>query len=209
MNSKLRLIYNKEFVAPATFLLRVTVDPVNTEPAVMDTSLVVMKGSSSVAEYLARVATYADLITLPLYTLPTTVNKFSSVGHGAFSGGDVITITTYPQAWTTYFGITGDVVVTVDATIPANPVVTPPLPAFGSGLTFTVTGGSVIYTDGLANRDYSTLPGSVFLAADAITLYSTFDAAESMAGALAAQAQSLVDAMNVNTYSGIDTEDYI
>ena len=209
MNSRLRLIYNKEFVAPSTFLLRVTVDPVNTDPSVLDTCLVVMKGSSAVDEYLARVATYADLVTLPLYALPSAVNKFSSAGYEIFSDGDIITITTYPQAWTTYFGITGDVVVTIDETDPLNLVVVPPLPAFGKGLTFTVNGGSTEYTDGLANRDYSLLPGSAFLATDAITLYSTFDAAESMVNALAAQAQSLVNAMNVDTYSGIDTEDYV
>ena len=208
MSAKLRLIYDKKYLDPS-FMLRVTVEPVNTSPDVLKKCLVVVKGDATTSEYLERVAEYDDVVTSPLPEQPLLVDRFSSEGYGPFLINDTIHIVSYPQIWTSYFGYTGDItVIAWNVDDPDNPIVNP-LPAFGNNISFRVGSDPNVYADGVANRYYNGLPGSQFLTDDTVFEYPNFDTANNTIISAEADAQSLVDAMNADNYSGIDTEDYV
>jgi len=209
---------------PVSYLVQTKINPVVSEPDEIDNSLVVYRGSALIDEYIARVATRAEIITSPLPALPPLVDRFASTDFGLVTllNGDIITVEDPSPIWQQFFGITGDFVTTiVDAvTDPLNVVVDPPLPAFGRDLKFYVKRGATwilptVFNDpypinGVANRDYSAfLPGDLnFLAAEHHDAWEDLSLANAAVDSLRTEAQSLVDELNLDNFSGVIEELY-
>jgi hypothetical protein len=189
-----------------------------------DNCLVVHRGSESNEESLLRVATLSDLTT-PLPSLPGTVEQFSSASiaplvPAGLQVGDIITVYDVPALWQYFFNVVDGATFTVDSiSAPFTPFivkVTPEFPAFARNLRFTVSrGGPLIIgavspwpIDGVANRYYSY--GSPL---DSLTnvhydSWDDIDSAENKFTSLRGEAQALVDALNIDNYTGILEELY-
>lgn len=186
-----------------------TVDQVTTEPTDLKTCLVVAPGTN---ESFVRIATSTELTTLP--ALPSAVNRLKSTTYGALVpvNGDIVTVGlsgyVIPDLWVELFGYAGTHVYTVtDATDPFNVEVTPAFPAFGSGISLSVTRGGLDViavatpaTDGIADR-FAVAPAALYLAAQHHDLVSLdVDVALNFIAARRAEAQSLVDDLNQDSY---------
>ena len=199
-----------------TYLMQVTVDPVLTEPAALETCLVVLAGDSTTDEAIMCVGDVAEVVTAgaQLETLPAAIDRFqstwmSSVGVAI---GDVIAIDSadVPEVWTQFFGVTGVTATVTDNSDPADVIITSgKFPAFARNLVFSlagVTGG----TDGVANRDYTGITGMgmEFLAASHCDSWTGLSGADNKFTSLRAQAQSLVDELNSDNYTDVVDEVY-
>ena len=219
--ARLEITYEKtrEGVGPAyDYLMRTTVNTVVTRPASIYKALVVHKGDKLADEFLHRVGTRDDIVVTPLEDLPELVNRFSADSLTAISGlvnGDIIKIAAnnLPVIWTRFFSQVSEVqAVVIDDTDPYDVVVDAPgFPAFARLLAFSVERASVtIHTadDGVANRDYTGLTGTDFITTDHADGWTNFEDANNKYESLRTEAQSLVDAMNADNFSGVDQERY-
>jgi len=198
--------------------MRTTVNTVVTRPASIYKALVVHKGDKLADEFLHRVGTRDDIVVTPLEDLPELVNRFSADSLTAISGlvnGDIIKIAAnnLPVIWTRFFSQVSEVqAVVIDDTDPYDVVVDAPgFPAFARLLAFSVERASVtIHTadDGVANRDYTGLTGTDFITTDHADGWTNFEDANNKYESLRTEAQSLVDAMNADNFSGVDQERY-
>lgn len=274
--AQIELEFLKFAIPNVEYMLRTIVNATYSQPDPVDSCLVVKKGDVTANEELMRVATYEELIDVPLEALPATVNLFSSPSLAYLPSviipGDVIRIT-IPDLWIQYFltGPTEDFTVSV-VNSPTEVEVVTAFPTFGRGLTFeilragvrilpvtpslwaaatgylegdtvrsiggdtywcqiagtsgaaepawdttigntTVDNGvltwlrvdnAVTPVDGVANRDYTTLLGTEFLAASHADTWLGLDTAENRLASLKAQAASLVSALNTEDWSGTE-----
>ncbi len=197
------------------YLMRTTVRPVATTPSSLYVPLVVHKGDKTADELLHEVGDRDQIILNPLDALPTLVNRFSADSFTTFANGDyiIIAIVDLPIIWSRlYSQVTELRVEVIDATDPTDVFVDSPyFPAFGRELSFSVERSStVIHTaeDGVANRDYTAVSGNDYLASDHADVWDNYDDAANKYESLRAEAQSLVDAMNADHFSGTDQENY-
>jgi len=219
--ARLEITYEKsrEGAGPLyEYLMRTTVNTVVTTPSSIYAALVVHKGDKIADEFLHRVGTRDDIVVTPLEDLPELVNRFSADSLTAISGlvnGDIIKIAAnnLPVIWTRFFSQVSEVqAVVIDDTDPYDVVVDAPgFPAFARLLAFSVERASVtIHTadDGVANRDYMGLTGTDFITTDHADGWTNFEDANNKYESLRTEAQSLVDAMNADNFSGVDQERY-
>jgi len=219
--ARLEITYEKsrEGAGPLyEYLMRTTVNTVVTTPSSIYAALVVHKGDKIADEFLHRVGTRDDIVVTPLEDLPELVNRFSADSLTAISGlvnGDIIKIAAnnLPVIWTRFFSQVSEVqAVVIDDTDPYDVVVDAPgFPAFARLLAFSVERASVtIHTadDGVANRDYTGLTGTDFITTDHADGWTNFEDANNKYESLRTEAQSLVDAMNADNFSGVDQERY-
>lgn len=222
--ANLDITYEKtrEGTGPAyEFLIQTTIDPVITAPTELETALVVQKGDETGDEVILRVGDRTEVVVTPLDTLPATVNMFSSSSfvalYGSFVVADIITILTadLPTIWSRFFSTVTTFTTVVNSiaapATPTSPIVIPIFPAFARELTFSVTRGGIdlgTFYDGVANRDYTGLTGTEFLTDTHADKWDDYDTANNKYESLRAEAQSLVDAMNVNNFDGVTEENY-
>lgn len=222
--ARIELNFSKYSDPGVAYLLQTVIDQVYTTPDNAKSCLVVQKGSSSAAEELLRVATYTELISSPLPSLPTDVDVFSSPSLTLAENppgtpttiqiGDVIRITC-PLIWRQFFAAATQedfIVNTVNS--PTEVTVSSPFPAFGRVLTYEVwRGGSRILPaaipleypeDGLANRNYFGLPGTEFLAEGHADSWTDYTIANNRLESLKSGASSLMNALNTADWSGTE-----
>jgi hypothetical protein len=220
--AQLKITYDKRFNAFDGYLMGTEVDTVNTEPDIIQKCLVIQKASGGVAETLLRVAGAAELETLS--ELPANISVFSSsvLDDAGVLVGDVIQIENLPAIWDIYFpeSAVGDqYTVTDNSNVAFGEVtVTPAFPYPDKEIEFSVwRSGTQIYPvgvaanpdDGAADRDYSAVPGETeFLTGEHYDQYANYDAANNRFKALESQAQSLVDALNQDSYTEIYVGEY-
>lgn len=220
--AQLKITYTKVASSP-DYAMRTLIDSVESTPDVVDSCLVVRKGGSGADEYLARIATLTDLQPTPLSSLPSSVERFSSLAllsllPGGLQNGDLIRIYNIPFMWNYFFGESNGSVAreVVDDNDPFDVVVDPVFPTFGRNLSFSVTragyvivGQTTLPTDGLANRDFSSFPGELyFLTNEHYDQWASIDDADNKFYTLRGEAQALVTALNVDTYTGTIEELY-
>lgn len=215
----LELDFYRLAITGQEYLLRTTVNPYESTPDEIRKCLVITKGDEVSEERISRVATFSEIGDgTPLPELPLAVEIFSSALYTTpFSNGDSIAIAS-PDKWVQLYNTPATFYCeVVDDSNPDYPVVTPSaamqlqgftyLPAFGRKLSFSVNGGSV-FTDGLANRDYTGLPGVVFRAETHGDTWENLADATALYDSLPGEAQSLVDAYNEDRWSGDSTQRY-
>ena len=219
--ARLEIKYEKsrEGVGPLyEYLMRTTVRTVATTPTSLYNALVVHKGDKTANELLHRVGTRDDIIISPLEELPVLVNRFSAdslTGMGGLANGDIIVIEAHnlPTIWTRFYSQTTTFYAEViDDSDPYDVIVNDPgFPSFARLLDFSVQRAAVTIhdgTDGVANRDYTGLTGIDFLAEDHSDTWNSFEEADNKYESLRTQAQSLVDAVNADNFSGVEQERY-
>jgi len=216
--------------AGTEYMLHTTINAATTQPTVVDTSLRVKKGSDIDDEELVTVATRAQLITSPLPVLPADVDVFSSpslalaqigdpLAPTTIQDGDVIRITT-PDRWQQFFSADPEEEYVVDTVVnPTTVTVTTPFPAFARGLTFDVlrAGVSILPplgtplvspVDGLANRDYTAVPGTHYLTGAHADSWTDLTVAEDRMASIKTQAELLVTEMNTAEWTGTERVEY-
>jgi len=194
-------------------------------PEALRKCLKVRKGSPTQDEKLWSIADYSDLYPTQVPDdLPTTVDLFTSasIPDATVNIGDKITLSTYPDIWSQFYaGFVSTYTITgVSGSAPnIELTVGSPFPTFGRNMTFRIyasdgvtpvypAAGVLPLTDGVANRDYTGLSGTYYLAtmSDA-DLGTDLQVALDKQPALESQAQALVDAVNLNDdFLGTDTE---
>lgn len=192
-NTKLIIDYDNRKIGGSSYGIKANVSVLSI-PESIQPCLVVRKGSEGIKEQLVRVATFEEIYTTPLPTLPSEVNVFSSVTYGVIPNATTIMFTA-PNWWVQYFGVSYTwVVVTVDSYGTLSSV----LPAFANNLTFEI--GGITYTDGLVNRAYS---GSdlYYLTTEHCSEWETYEEATNMYTILSSGAQTLVNTYNSDNYS--------
>jgi hypothetical protein len=81
------------------------------------------------------------------------------------------------------------------------------VPSFARGVAFTVNSETDVYVDGLLNRDYSAYPSGInFRALAHDDTWSDLGDAQAKFLALPGEAQSLVNALNEDNWSGTFTK---
>lgn len=219
--AQLTVKYTRQTQVGIGYLLETVVNTVGSTPAEIYDCLVINKGSASTDETIARVATFAEMSSLPL--LPTAVRTFSSPSLTLMPGGtpqigDEITITQNPPPpiWQFIYGAApSDKVYTVVAVnSPTEVVVDQDFHAFGRNLVFDIQRPSPLFklvgkTDGVANRDYTALIGTLFRARAHGDLWEDYADAQNKYESLRAEAQALVDAYNTSEFTGTTEETYV
>lgn len=222
--ARLKLNFTKIADPDVEYLMRTVVNAGYSTPDAIDTCLVVLKGSAGADERLMRVANTTELVTTPLDALPPTVTRFSAPSLASIAGpgiqdGDKITVET-PFLWRQFFGASDWIEYTVAASgvvTPTEVIVTSAFPAFGRNLKFYVKQGATDLLptsglagdypiDGLANRNFSGVSGSYLLTGTHADSWSDLDVANALQVSLRGEAQSLVDALNEDNYSGTSEE---
>lgn len=216
--AQLRIQYNRIASVGVEYTLRTTVEPTTTEPNVLDNCLVVKKGDAGTDEEIMRVGDYSEVVTTPKSILPVPVPLFSSPSlpliPGGIQIGDVIRVYS-PFVWAQHFGASAlfDTAV-INAGVGLNTVsVATPFPAFGRLLQFLVLRGVTVIlpvsatppypVDGVANRDYTPFGGETeFLTDDQASTWTDIDVANGRYTALQINAQSLVDVVKEDNYTG-------
>lgn len=215
--TQLRIQYEKIADVGVEYTLRATIEQTTSQPDALDKCLVVKKGDAGADEELMRVGAFAEVVTTPKDTLPATVNLFYSPSLALILGGiqhDDVIIIVSPFIWTQHYGAGVNFQTLVDDhTYGVNMVsVVTPFPAFGRNLEFTVERSSVVIlpvstlppypVDGVANRDYSLVGGVEFLADDQTSSWNDIDVAEGRYNAMQGEAQTLVNAVKEDNYTG-------
>lgn len=220
--AQLKITYDKRFNAFDGYMMGTEVDTVNSDPDIIKKCLVVQKAASGIPEALLRVASVSELTDLS--ELPSTINVFKSsvLDDAGVLVGDVIQIENLSALWSIYFpdAEVGDQYTVTDVSnLAFNEVtVTPALPYPSQEIEFTIwRAGTQIYPvgvaanpdDGEADRDYSTVPVETeFLCDEHYDQYATYDLANNRFKALESQAQSLVDALNQDSYTEVYVGEY-
>lgn len=227
---QLRIQYNQVADGLVEYTLRTTIEQTTSTPNALDKCLVVQKGDSGANEVIMRVGTYAEVVASPLNDLPATVNLFYSPSLSSIAGGiqqdDIIKVDPVPFLWAQHFGTVAPFQTVVDDHLFATNTVSvvTPFPAFARNLRFQVLRGASILlpvplippaitpddpVDGVANRDYTAWPGATqFLASDHADTWNDIDEAEGRYQQLRMTAQSLVDEMKQDNYTGQADEVY-
>lgn len=221
--TQLRIQYDRKADVGVEYALRATIEQTTSQPDALDNCLVVKKGDAGTDEELMRVGSFAEVVTTPLDALPATVPLFSSPSlaliPGGILAGDIIVVTP-PFVWQQYFGIGFDFQTVVDnPSVAANTVsVVTPFPAFARNMTYVVRRGLTVMlpvdgtppypNDGVANRDYSAVVGTEFLANDQASSWADIDTAEGRQQAMELAAQALVNSVKEDNYTGQDDRIY-
>lgn len=224
--AKLQLEFRRIYEPGVGCLLKTKINPLNTKPADLQKGLVVYRANPySVQEKLLRIVTETDLAAA-LPTLPAVVDRFKSATYAALvpAVGDIIHVGDIPMSYTVpetwkylhLYAPGWHTYTVVDASDPNNLLVTPAFPDYGEAIDFYVTrplSPDVIpqltpATDGVADRDYSATPLDwVYVAAEHYDfLGPDAEYALNLIDALRAQAQSIVDALNQDSFSGDSVE---
>jgi len=207
----LELEFKNVAVVGVEYLMHTSVNNYVSAPTDIRTCLVVNRGDESAEERMRGVCTFHELTTLPM--LPLYPTRFGSVMYPVnLVNGDILHIES-PNKWRKLFNapVQFDCVVT-DASNPAEVVISPTssmimqgftsMPSFARKLTFKVNGNFTEYTDGLVNRDYTGLSGSLFLAGSHADTWLDLVDAQNKFEAVPGEAQTLVDAMNEDRWTG-------
>lgn len=228
---QLRIQYDRIADGLVEYTMRTVIEQTTSDPDALDKCLVVRKGDSGAEESLRRVGTYAEVVTTPKPDLPLTVNLFYSPSLSSIAGGlqvdDIIKVDPVPFLWAQHFGSVAPFqTLVVDPLFATNTVsVATPFPAFARNLKFQVLRGATILLpvplippattpddpiDGVANRDFTAwLPGvTEFLASDHADTWTDIDEADGRYTQLRVNAQSLVDEMKEDNYTGQHDEVY-
>ena len=222
--SQLTIGYTRQTQSGIGYLLETVVNTSGSTPSEIYDCLIVNKGGVSTDESIARVAVYNEMPSgvsaLPL--LPSTIRVFSAPSLSSLPGGtpqvgDIIRITQTPPPpiWQFIYGAAPSdreyEVVTVNS--PTEVIVDQDFPAFGRSLTFEVERASVVelsgVSDGLANRDYTGLVGTLFRTRAHGDFWEDYEDAQNKYDSLRAEAQSLVDAYNATEFTGTTEETYV
>jgi hypothetical protein len=229
--AQLRIQYDKVANGLIEYTMQTTIEQTTSQPDALDKCLVVKKGDSGTEEELMRVGTYAEVVTSPKSDLPALADVFYSPSLSTIVGGilngDVIELLSVPFTWGQFFGAVAPFLTVVsDDSFATNTVkVATPFPAFARNLTFRVwRGGAIVCppqltppalttdnpVDGVANRDYTAfLPGETeFLASEHVDTWADIDVADGRFTQLEITAQSLVNEMKQDNYTGQVDEVY-
>lgn len=220
--AKLELDFHRLYVPGVGCFLKTTINPLVTKPPELKTALVILRADPYVLpETLVRIAAETDLSPL-LPPLPTAITRFKSATYAALvpALGDVITMGSgayaVPPVWTHLHAYVGAHSYTVvDVTDPTNLVVTPAFPDYGEGIDFYVyrpsTATYIIPMtaspgDGVADRNYSSTDLWYFAPEHYDFLGPDVDPAFNVIDLLRSQAQSIVNALNQDSYTGDSVE---
>jgi hypothetical protein len=220
--AKLELDFHRVYVSGVGCFLKTTINPLVTKPTELKTALVILRADPYVVpETLLRVAAPTDFP--PIFPpLPPVITRFKSATYAALAPavGDIITMGSgsyaVPPVWTHLHAYSGAHSYTVtDATDPANLVVTPAFPDYGEGIDFYVYRPSTLTYiipmtgspgDGVADRDYSSGALWYFASEHYDFLGPDVDPAFNVIDLLRSQAQSIVNALNQDSYTGDSVE---
>jgi hypothetical protein len=220
--AKLELDFHRLYVPGVGCFLKTKINPLVTKPTELKTALVILRADPyTVPETLLRVAAETDLVPA-LPPLPTAITRFKSATYAALGpvNGDMITLGSgsyaIPPVWTHLHSYLGaHTYVVTDDTDPTNLVVSPAFPDYGEGIDFYVyrpsTSSYVIPMtaspgDGVADRDYLGLDLWYSAAEHYDFLGVDVDPAFNLIDLLRSQAQSIVNALNQDSYTGDSVE---
>jgi len=216
-NGQLTLEYKKDHVPSVGYFIETLMKSSGTTPDDLYDCLVVNKGDAGSDELIARVATYAEIFTTPLPILPDDVDRFSAPSMTVIPGGPQIGdeiqigLTTLPPIWQHVYGYSGGIHTITTVISPTMVEVTPAFPGFARNIAWDYIQASVSIhsgTDGLANRDFGIIIGTLFRTRQHADMWETFKLADDKYNALRGEAQSLVDAYNEDTFTGDVEETY-
>jgi hypothetical protein len=168
----------------------------STDPGILRSCLVIQRGDYSLDERLIRIATWNDLFSTVLPTLPAVVNKISSVTCGPIGAGVTVVIST-PKWWQSYFSVPSTISAT---TVNTSGTLDTTLPSFARNLRINV--GGTLYIDGVANRTY-TSGATYFSTYEHCNVWDSLEGALNRYTALSLEAKSLLDAYNSDLYTQI------
>lgn len=226
--AKLELDFHRLYVPTLGCFLKTRVNPLVTTPLELQTALVVFRASPySVPERLLRVADELDLLA-PLPPLPPVVDRYSSATYALLTPtvGDIIRIGTgsyyVPPVWTHLHAYAPGVheYTVMDASDPTNLLVSPSFPDYGEAIDFYVYRPSTFTEvipmltpagDGVADRDYSVTPMAIeYFAQEHYDFVDmSVDVAMNLIDSLRSQAQSIVTALNQDSYTGDSVETFV
>lgn len=219
--ARLELIFDQRYVGGEGCFLITTVDKVVTQPDELDACLVVQRAGSAIEKFI-RVATTTDLTTLS--ALPPLVTVFKSAAYAAAIPmvGDLIHmgegLLAVPPVWRNLHSYAGShIYEVVDVTDPMNVLVlgTNPFPDYGRDIGFyvyradgvtEVIPSSSPASDGEADRPYTGMADFYLADIHHDFLSTSIDDALDFAIARRGEAQSVVNALNVDGYTGVFEE---
>lgn len=217
MTTKLTIYFDRRALgAPAGadgYYLHTRVEVTQTLPDEIEPCLVFsVVWPSPTQEQIIRVATLAEMSSIPAVTVPFTTFKAASLNGivGKIQVGDVIRVTAVPVLWGV-MGYTVPTDYTVNNKVSDTEVeVSSAFPSYMEDIQFEVLrGGSPelsTQTDGYAERTYVGIPAAEYRAKEHYDLFSDLASAQAMFDSLKGAAQSLVDEWNEDHYSGVSTE---
>jgi hypothetical protein len=208
------------FADPGTeYLLKTVVNQVYTTPDEARSCLVVKKGGVA-NEELMSVATYDELVTTPFEQLPVDVNIFTSPSLASISVqvDDILKVTA-PLIWSVFGRTEAVFEATVESVIsPTEVEIVGSFPSYAMNLSYEVwrvtqmilPTGIPLTTpnDGTADRDYTGLTGTFFLADAHADVFAALPTAENRMASLKSQAESLMNALNNSQWTGFEEVRY-
>ncbi len=185
-------------------------------PTTLLDCLVVRKMDSAGRERLVRVTTLDELDTisdspppLTLFTSPSLYNETLSLLP--VLAGDTLRISPVPYIWTRNGYTSAAEFLVVDTPTEDTLEISPAFPSAEKDFTWEINRGVIPVhsgsTDGVADRDY-TDEDLYFRINEHEDYIEGVDTALTLLSTLKAEAQSLVDANDTDTISGVDTEVY-
>ena len=234
--AQIDMVFTKFSDVPSTeYMLNTVVNQATSFPTPVAAPLVIQKGDDTTDEELVRIAERSEIVTIPFTPLPTSIRIFSSLSlplaqigdpsdplvplaPTAILAGDIIRVTT-PDLWQEFFGVISTVEYEVATIVsPTEVTITTDFPAFARNLPFEVlrdgttilpVGDPLVYpTDGLANRDYTGLSETYYLASSHVDSWTDLTVAENRVTNLKSQAKLLINEMNTADWTGTERAEY-
>ena len=160
-----------------------------------------------------RVADLADIANTSISDSPPPLNIFSSATWGPFQVGDIITIYVRPPIWENA-GMIPNKTYTVTSTVGSAGQIDEFFPSFEENVYFTAVRvgmpppPNVVYTDGIATRDYTGFPGTEFRVSEYTTWFQDKVDAETELTGIKTGLQDLADEYNLDYYEQDEWEIY-
>jgi hypothetical protein len=177
--------------------MKVTVD--DRTPETLEHCLVIRRGDAMTDERLVEVAEYSRIFISPYPVLSTPLDRFDT-SHG-LAVDDVVKVK-LPPMWSYFLGMSGTFNTTVLENVGGQYRVGTPFPTFARNVQFTVNEAPEEYGDGLCTRVYPVIGDTYYRVNSHVDMHTSIQEVQSLFLALQSQAQSLVNDVNRDRWSG-------